>query len=237
MRIAIVEDDPLCSEQLKQQLEQFSEEQHLFLQIRCYFSGLEFLEHYQPNWDLILMDIEMPHMNGIATARKLRFLDPSVLLIFITQMAQYAIDGYSVHAIDYILKPVNYYALSLKLLPVIQLIQTSQKNFINISNQDGQVRLSADQIFFIEVLNHTLIYHTGNGDITASGMKSLKNLESELITCNFVRCHQSYLVHLKYVTHYTKNQITVGLQNLPISRSYYKPFTQALLEYWGTHSL
>ena len=47
MRIAIVEDDPLCSEQLKQQLEQFSEEQHLFLQIRGYFSGLEFLKHYQ----------------------------------------------------------------------------------------------------------------------------------------------------------------------------------------------
>ena len=115
MNIAIVEDEQTNANLLKEHLSRFAIENHTEINTSVFSTGVSFLNSYTPIWDLILMDIEMPHINGIETARKIRERDSEVLIMFITQMAQYAIDGYSVNAVDYVLKPVNYYAFSLKL--------------------------------------------------------------------------------------------------------------------------
>ena len=76
--------------------------------ISVFTDGDEITEGYRPNYDIILMDIEMCFMNGMTAAQEIRKLDPEVVIIFITNMVQYAIQGYAVGALDYILKPVNY---------------------------------------------------------------------------------------------------------------------------------
>lgn len=233
MNIAIVEDDPANAEILKGHLSHFASENHIEIHTSVFPNGIHFLKAYTPVWDLILMDIEMPHINGIETARKIRENDSEVLIMFITQMAQYAIDGYSVNAVDYVLKPVNYYAFSLKLKHIQHLLAGKQTSSIIISNQSGKFRIPLNTLLYIEVINHTMHYHTTTDCITSSGTPSLKRLAEDLGEKGFARCHQGYLVNLHYVTQYNKSSVSVGNHELPLSRTYFKAFTQHLLSYWG----
>ena len=114
-RIAIVEDDTSCAEQLEEYLRRYGREAGEELEVCRFSDGLELADGYRPIYDLILLDIEMPHLDGMTAARKIREADSEVLLLFITNMAKYAISGYEVEALGFMLKPVNYFALSLKL--------------------------------------------------------------------------------------------------------------------------
>lgn len=116
LRVAIVEDSAGDRIRLRSYLEKFSGECDETIRITEFFDGTSFLESYQSDYDLILLDIEMPHLiNGMETAQELRLRDARVLHIFITNVAQYARNGYEVDALDYMIKPVNYYAFALKL--------------------------------------------------------------------------------------------------------------------------
>ena len=233
MNIAIVEDEQTNANLLKEHLSRFAIENHTEINTSVFSTGVSFLNSYTPIWDLILLDIEMPHINGIETARKIRERDSEVLIMFITQMAQYAIDGYSVNAVDYVLKPVNYYAFSLKLKHIQHLLAGRQTDSIVISNQSGKFRIPLNTLLYIEVINHTLHYHTTTGDLAASGSPSLKQLTDELESKGFARCHQGYLINLHFVTRYNKANVSVGSHTLPFGRTYFKKFTQHLLSYWG----
>lgn len=112
LRVAIVEDSVNDRVRLRSCLEKFTKECAETSRITEFFDGAPFLEPYQPDYDLVLLDIEMPHLNGMGAARELRLRDARVLLIFITNVAQYALNGYEVDALDYMIKPVNYTMLS-----------------------------------------------------------------------------------------------------------------------------
>lgn len=104
MRIAIAEDEKRYSDQLQEQLQRFGADNHIEMQLFPFQNGAELLEHFRSGWDMILLDVEMPVMNGMDTARAIRQIDPEVLIMFITNMAQYALNGYEVQAFDYMLK-------------------------------------------------------------------------------------------------------------------------------------
>lgn len=233
MQIAIVEDDDLSAKELEKHIQHFCSENTVDIHYTRFPSGSEFIRSYTPVWDLILMDIEMPHINGIETARQIRKTDSEVLIMFITQMAQYAIEGYSVNALDYVLKPVNYYAFSLKLKHVLQLLASRQTATIIISNQSGKFRIALNALRYVEVVNHTLHYHTLSECLTTTSAPSLGKLTDSLSDKGFVRSHQGYLVNLHYVTRYDKTSICVGDDRIPLSRTYYKNFVQQLLAYCG----
>lgn len=229
MRTAIVEDMAENTEILQNYLQRYGEETGTPMQITSFQNGMDFITDYHPIWDLILLDIEMPLMNGMETARKIRQMDPDVLIIFITCMAQYAIEGYSVRALDYILKPVHYYSFSSKLDQVREILSARQKKKILINTRNGQIRLSPEHLLYVEVQDHTLCYHTQQEPLYATGNQSLSRLAEELSDCGFARCHQAFLVNLQYVVRYDKNTVCLSSATLPMSRTYYKPFTQALL--------
>lgn len=110
IRVAIVEDEAKIREQLMGYVQRYTRQYGTAFEVKTFADGLEILEDYRPAYDLILLDIEMKHMDGMETARRIRELDPEVMLVFITNMAQYAIKGYAVGALDYVLKPVPYFA-------------------------------------------------------------------------------------------------------------------------------
>ena len=122
MRVAIVEDLIENAHILQQYLDHYATERHMSIQISHYQNGLDFITDYHPVWDLILLDIEMPLLNGMEAAHKIREIDPDVLIIFITCLTQYAIEGYSVRALDYVLKPVKYYPFAAKLDQVCDIL-------------------------------------------------------------------------------------------------------------------
>ena len=108
-KIAIVEDQEETRESLNRFVRQYAQEQGLQVEISLITDGAEIAEHYTPGFDIIFMDVEMPRLDGFGAAEAIRAVDADVVLVFVTNMAQYAIRGYEVDALDYVLKPVNYY--------------------------------------------------------------------------------------------------------------------------------
>ena len=229
MRTAIIEDITENTKTLLNHLQQYEKETGISIHTTSFQNGMDFISDYHPVWDLILLDIEMPLMNGIETARKIRRLDPDVLIIFVTCMAQYAIEGYSVRALDYILKPVHYYSFASKMDQVMEILATRQKKKLIIHARNEHIRLAPEQLLYVEVQNHTLCYHTQQKLLYATGNQSLTRLAAELADCGFARCHQAFLVNLQYVVRYDKNNVWLTNDMIPISRGYYKSFTQSLL--------
>ena len=106
MKIAIVEDEIQYVNQLENQIKKYAIDKGVEIDTTIFSDGMSFIENYKPIYDAILMDIEMPHLDGMAAASELRRVDEDVPLMFITNAPQYAISGYKVRAIDYVIKPV-----------------------------------------------------------------------------------------------------------------------------------
>ena len=122
-KIAIVEDQEETRKSLNRFVRQYAQEQGLQVEISLITDGAEIAEHYTPGFDIIFMDVEMPRLDGFGAAEAIRAVDADVVLVFVTNMAQYAIRGYEVDALDYVLKPVNYYQFCTKLSRAIQRVQ------------------------------------------------------------------------------------------------------------------
>jgi len=230
VRLAIVEDDGGCVGQLRDYIDRFAEENGTAIEISVFNDGIDLVDNYYPLWDIILLDIEMPHLDGMSTAQRIREVDPLVLLMFITNMAQYAVKGYEVDAIDYVLKPVSYYAFAMKLRKALRILAERPADAILISVMDEKKRVPVSDIRYVEVMNHKLIYHTAQGDYSAAG--SLREMESQLQGAGFARCSNYYLVNLKHVDGVRKNAVLLSGRELKISRTWKKSFNEKLSEYF-----
>ena len=122
-KIAVVEDNTAVREELCGFIAKYAQESGCKLDVTPFADGSQIVEPYRPGFDIIFLDIEMPRLGGMPTAERIRQLDPEVVLIFVTNMAQYAIRGYEVDALDFVLKPVSYYQFSTKLERALQRIQ------------------------------------------------------------------------------------------------------------------
>ena len=194
-RIAIVEDEKKDSDLLENYIARyFSEEaSENRYQVTVFNNAGVFVEHYRAEFDLILLDIQMPGMNGMDAAAALRKKDSSVLLVFVTNMAQYAVKGYDVNAAGFILKPVSYYDFLLRIRKCIGILQTRTEECVTLNMKQGIVRLPIRSILYIEVNRHMLTYHTTKEVFQATG--SLSELEADLRGSSFLRCNSCYLVN------------------------------------------
>lgn len=226
LRFAIVEDDPLFQNELTDFLSRYRKESGLSLEWQVFSNGMDLVERYSPVFDIILMDVEMPLMDGMSTAKKIRETDPDTIIIFITNMSQYAIEGYSVNALDYVLKPLSYYAFSQCLQRAITRLNRNQNRYILISNQQGARRISAFDLLFVEVHGHTLIYHTKEADFSVTG--SMKDVEESLAGLPFFRCNKCDLVNLSQVDGVRNGDAVVGPYTVQVSRAKKKAFMTAL---------
>ena len=230
-RIAIVEDDAKSVEKLKRYLKRFSQELDIPLKYSVFVDGMDFISDYKADCDVVLMDIEMPHMDGMTTARKLREVDADVCLIFVTNLAKYAIEGYEVRALDFLVKPVEYPNFMLKLQRALELRSRTRKKDIALNTLSGMKRIRIDEIYYIEVMDHNLIYHTARGEFGERG--SIKGREEQLREFDFARPSNSYLVNLRHVTAMSGGEITVAGATLPVGRTKKKEFLKRLTEYMG----
>ena len=140
IRVAIVEDEAEIREQLMGYVQRYTRQYGTAFEVKTFADGLEILEDYRPAYDLILLDIEMKHLDGMETARRIRELDPDVMLVFITNMAQYAIKGYAVGALDYVLKPVPYFAFSQQLQKVEAQLRRRTRHYLAVPVEGGPRR-------------------------------------------------------------------------------------------------
>lgn len=230
-RIAVVEDDREDTERLSRYIERFGQENHLEIQTSAFRDGMEIAMDYRHGWDIIFLDIELPNLDGFSTAKEIRARDSTVLLIFITNMARYAIRGYEVEALDFILKPVSYEQFYMKMQKAIAAAKMRERKHVMLSTKDGEIRLSVDEVLYVEVINHHLRVVTFQG--TYQIFESLNHFEEQLPEGRFARCSQSYLVNLQQVKKITSSSVIVDAYELPVSRTRRKAFFQAASDYLG----
>lgn len=233
IRIAIVEDDATFRETLTGYLRRMEKEgagEYKF-SIDCYQDGLSFLDSYRSDYQIVLMDIEMPYMDGMKAAQKLRELDDTVCLIFITNMAQYVFKGYEVNAMDFILKPVTYETFSFKMEKAVTAAGRFGRQEKLLKTENGYARIDVSDIYYIEVVQHKLLYRTIRGEFEVWGI--MAKAEEEFSPLGFARCNVSYLVNLRHVTEVHSDYVTVGGNALKISRSYKKNFMQSMMLFYS----
>ncbi|MCX4313019.1 MAG: LytTR family DNA-binding domain-containing protein [Clostridia bacterium] len=198
LQVALVEDSGDAAETVKAYLDRLSAEKGLECRLVWFDNPVNFLEKYSVDYDIIMLDIQMPGMNGMDLARKIRERNATVPLIFITNMAQYAIKGYEVDASDFIVKPVSYFDFALKFERVVKKLDRAADNTkIAVGNGGSVTYIAARDVRYIEVLKHRLKYYTADGEYETSG--SLVKTQSMLEAHDFVRCNNYCLVNLRYV--------------------------------------
>ena len=133
IRIATVEDDVRDRVALKNHLHRYEKENNQKFSIVEFQDGEDIITNYAAEYDLILMDIEMTFLNGMKAAEKIRELDTDVVIVFITNAPQYAIQGYKVNALDYMLKPISYFSFSETMSRALRKVKTKEKEYIAIS--------------------------------------------------------------------------------------------------------
>jgi len=228
IKIAIVEDDDFFASQLSEYLDRYSREQGADFKVRRFTDGYAVVENYRHDFDIILMDIEMGLMNGMEAAREIRKIDENVIIIFITNMAQYAIQGYAVSALDYVLKPVNYVAFSESLKKAISRLARRPDALIQIAQKGNTLRLRSSEIYWVESRGHRLTFHAESGDYDTT-VYSLKNIEEKLRKHGFMRASSSSLVNLDKVSKVQGEAVIVGDQPVFVSRGRKKEFMAALV--------
>lgn len=173
----------------------------------------------------------MPGTDGMTVSKKIRQRDEDVLLLFVTNLAQYALEGYEVHAFDYIVKPVNYFNLALKMKRAVGVLKQFDNATIIINTTEGQKIIEISKIRYVEVMKHNIIYHTTTGNYFV-GYDSMKAVREKLEKYDFALCDRSFLVHLKYVTGINKDNLFLGEDVLKIAKSRRTEFTLALTKYF-----
>lgn len=231
IRIAVVEDDKIYKEQIIEYLHRFEQEKGEKIKVDTFSDGDEFVSNYLVQFDIILMDVQMPMLDGMSAAEEIRKIDSEVVIIFITNLAQYAIKGYEVDALDYVLKPISYFPFSQRLKRAVDRMQNRESSFITIKAKDGVKRLKVSDIFYVESYKHDLIFFTKNEEFTVTG--AMKDLEIQLAKFNFFRANKGYLINLEHVEGMEENCALVNGQKLIVSRNKRKPFMEALSNYWG----
>lgn len=230
IRFCIVEDEKEQAELLRRYIRKYESSTGQMFDVAWAPDGLDLVEDYKGQYDIILLDIQMKHLDGMTAAERIRAVDTDVTIIFITSTVQYAVQGYTVDALGYVLKPVLYPAFEKLLEKAIDRVRARQdRMYLYVSVEDRQIKIDCEQIYYIESQRNNVIVHTDTDDYVTGG--PLKRFEETLDTHGFSKCHNAYLVNLSRVKAVQKNEVlfTNGVL-LPISRARKKDFLTALTD-------
>ncbi len=230
MKIAVVEDEKVYQEMFRNYIDKYSSENGISVDVTCFDDGFDITEDYTPVWDVILLDIQMKHQDGMTAAKIIRKHDERVAIMFITTLAQYAIMGYEVDATDYVLKPVEYEKFAFRFSRVLRHVENEETQSMLLPSENGSDKVLLPDILYIQVDHHNLTIHVKNGAQRKAYTlrKSISSIEKELPDKFFFRCDQSVIVNLRAITRVEKDCVRIGDTILPVSRSRRKAFMEAI---------
>lgn len=229
IRVALVEDEESSQRTLTEYLERFSQEINEKIHVSIFPDGAEIRRglprqlRYQPHGHPVQLH------GRLGSCRRDSQGDKEVVILFITSTPQYVMKGYTADALDYVLKPVSYFAFSQRMQRALERMKHRTRKFISVPFQGGMRKLDISQIRYIEVVNHSLIYHLDGETLEAKGV--LSELEEALTAYHFFRCNKCYLVNLEHVNGVNENCADVDGDQIQVSRPKKKAFLDTLNNY------
>lgn len=228
MRIAVCDDSPDFLQRAVDMVERWSEQSGIQTEIYRFDNGDALLtKNAVTHMDIIFLDIIMPLLNGMDTARELRTVNNDIRIVFLTSSPEFALESYSVKANGYILKPVTYQSIKDALDECLKAKNIEPKSVI-IKTPFGFQKVYISDIEYIEAQNKRVIFYLRTGK-TVEAAESLHSLEERLsINDGFFKCHRSYLVYIPNVDHFSMTEITTKTgRSIPIARGCGKAFKDA----------
>lgn len=227
MQAAIVDDSSLDRDNLVRYIDEYAKSHDVDIEPIALPDATSFLREDSSQFSLVFFDIDMPGISGMEAARLLRSVNPDITIVFVTSMPQYALEGYEVEAADYLVKPISYPTFSLKLTRALARVQERSEQSLVIKAADGMVILPVHDVLYIESHGHYLMYHTAYE--TYRTRETMTACEKKLESSGFARCNSYYLVNLKQVKAISGSSVKVGTDELAMSRSRRKTFTEAFI--------
>lgn len=220
--LAIVEDEDRDAERLRDFLLKYEAEENIKFSIARFRTAGEFLKNYRAVYSIIFMDIQLPDLSGMDAAAELRKADKMVPLIFVTNVISYAQKGYEVNAVSFLLKPVSYNDVYLKVKKALAISVINEPRKVMVTLANGVSSVSADKLMYVEVMGHKLKYHLKGEVLEASG--SLSVVHKQLEKYGFLRCNRCYLVNPLHIIGVRGLDLQIGNEILKISRPQRKKF-------------
>lgn len=232
LKIAICDDDMQELSRMSKLISRYHEDKKVVLKYEAFSSAIELLEMMKKGtYDILLLDVLMPGINGIQAAHEIREFDNELKIIFLTSSPDFAVESYSVGAYYYLLKP----GTAEKLFPILdKLLLDAQRaeDALHIKSPSGIMRIPFNKLEFLEVISKKLFFHLTDGSVKEM-YGSLSNVETELLRRKeFVKTHRSYIVNMGCIQELGAKVLTVYTkQNVPISRLLYGQVREGYMEY------
>lgn len=235
LRIAIVDDDVKFQKQIKEFIARFFQHEANQFYVRCYCDGVNFLSEYQSDFDIVIIDIMMPMMNGIEVAHRLREHDKNVLVMFITATPDFAIRGYEVSAVDYVLKPLSYETdFKYKFERVVKKANTLKLHSKELVLKDDNgrfVKLDVDDLIYVIKNRDNALYHTTQG-VFSERIPIFKVKESLEGAASFAVVNSGCLVNMAFINNINGSLIELfNGERLVLSRGKKKAFYETFFDY------
>lgn len=240
--IAIVEDNYSDAEVLRKYIEQFCNEHNVSCNIDSFQSSTDFLNRFDNQYDVLFLDVELQdgESDGMEAAHIIRKNDPSVTIVFVTNLSKYAVEGYQVNASDFIVKPINYASFCFRFQNVLEKLIHQDQRAILIKTKGNYCKVLIKDIYYICIINH-LCYFYGTfrpeekeGELTCyESWMQLNAVQKEIDSERFVKCSPSYLINVDHISKLTKDSVVLGDTVLPLSRNKKKGVIEAYLASFG----
>lgn len=228
--IAIVDDNRQDGQALEESIERYFEGRNAAHHIHRFASAVEFIRS-PTAYNIVFMDIRMDDMNGLDAAYFLRIVNKDAKLIFVTRMVQMAIHGYEVGATDFLAKPAQQSAVDRALDRALAGLEVSSGSYFALKTADGIVSLPVCGIYYVEVYDHSLIYHTQQGDYRVRGR--FGEVREKLNDRYLLPCGRSHLVNMRHVQSLHGDHLTVNGVKIHVAKSRRKRLEQVFLSCLG----
>ncbi len=235
MKCVIIDDEPLAVDLLKDFVSKV-DSLELISTFNNAIDAVSFIN--QTNIDLIFLDIEMPHFSGIEF---LNTIEKKPLIIFTTAYSDYAVEGFNLGAVDYLVKPIPFHRFLKSVVRAQQIFNPataaqsisenitpeSEQDFMFVRAEYENVKMNFSDILFIEGLKDYVKIYTTDNKFTLT-LISLIKLENLLSSKGFSRIHRSYIINIKHVKSIQKNKVLISDKRIPISESYKNAFFEKI---------
>lgn len=227
--IAVCDDEMLDCCNMAKDIKDILEEIGIPYIVRQFQSGRDLLNAIE-NFDIIFLDIMMCGINGMKTAQLLRDKAFDKILIFISVSRNYVFEAYDVEAFQYLVKPVEHCKLKRVLQKAVKKLENYSQEFMIINQDRTRKKLLLREIYYFEIKGRIISVHGVEGIFDY--YEQIGILEKNLQGKGFFRCHKSFLVNLKYVNSYNRQEIILDTgEKIAIAKRRYEAFCQEILDY------